>query len=165
MASYRTFDELMSAILHDENIKKEVISKKEKINGQILREYAVELRNMINKNLRNYYNSYTPQLYERTNKLKTSIDTYPRTVHNGEQMYAVLNFNDNAWHESVDMESGHHSSFVPGLLNYGWHVKNTKVKRNNRFYYYEGSFYITNAIEEFNSMYSSHGIRASISYE
>lgn len=163
MASYRNFNELMSAILNDKDVKNDIVLKRNKKNDQALREYASELRNMINKNLRAYYSSYSPLMYDRTNKLKTSINTYFPVMQSGQNISAVLQFNDKAWHENA-VQSDSHISFVPELLNYGWHVKDSKVIRNNRFYYYEGSFYITNAIEEFNSMYSSQGIIASISH-
>lgn len=164
MKSCKNFKELMNAIASSEELKGAILAERSKENDKILREYAAELRRMINKNLRNYYNSYSPIMYDRTNKLKTSINAYSPIVQDGSEIFAVLQFNDNAWHENA-VASQSHESFVPSLINYGWHVKDTKVIRNNRFYYYEGSFYITNAIEEFNSMYASRGISARISYD
>lgn len=164
MASYRNFKDLVAGITSNEQFKNMVIQERSKKTDAKLREYAKELRRMINKNLSTYYKSYSPVEYDRTNKLKSSINTYSPIVNDGVNISAVLQFNDNAWHDNAVLNDPH-ESFVPALINYGWHLKNTTVTRNNRFRHFSGSFYITNAIDEFNAMYSKYGVFAKIDYD
>lgn len=63
-----------------------------------------------------------------------------------------------------------HVSFLPVLYNYGWEVKRKKtaaVRKNPglmSFEYYAGSYFITEAIEEFNAKYANKNVYAKFLY-
>lgn len=164
MKSYSNFKDLANAIISDPDIKNMVLSNN-KLNIDInLKKYAKELKQMIDKNLRQYYSSYSPKMYKRHSRgqnIMSSLYVNPNSV---DDSSILLEFDSNAYHINA-VKSDPHFSFVPALINFGWRVHDTDVVRNNRFNYYEGSFYITNAIDEFNAMYAPYGVYAEISYD
>lgn len=157
MASYYTYDDLMKAILKDENVKKTAAKNVGKVTYKMFDEiYAPALKRLIRKNVETYYSSYYPKQHIREFALRGLFETHG--IYYQMERTMELKFNeDKAFALNVDHT---HWSFLPSLINFGWQVGGRKG--GNRFMYFAGSFFITNAVEEFNAMYSKHGIFARI---
>lgn len=74
----------------------------------------------------------------------------------------VLNFSDDTFQKNIFQT---HVSFVPVLYNYGWEVGGKKYHYSNSngmpsFRYYAGSYFITEAIKEFNNSHKDKNLYA-----
>lgn len=141
-------------------VGKEVAEKRKKILLSEAEKYAADLQRIINKYLDEYYNSYNPVVHERTRQLYKMLGNVEVDNENNS---IIIHFNQNAWQINA-VKSDPHDSFVPRLLNSGWEVKKSN-KGGSRFLYFEGSFFIDNAIEEFNIKYAKLGVYAKKSWE
>lgn len=153
MASYRTLSDLLKDVATDiksgnGKIAKEISKNKEELG----RQYAVELQNLILRNLNAYYASYSPVKYERTGQQKDIFNGFGLISFDEGLEQISIGFSDSAMQMNI-VKNDPHESFVPDLLNSGWRLRGTSVTRNNRFRYFEGSFFIDNAIAEFNSLH------------
>lgn len=160
MASFDSYSKLIEAIAGSvqngkTSVGREVSEKKNKILLGEATKYATDLQRIINKYLDEYYNSYDPVVHKRTKQLYKMLGNID--VDN-ESNVIIVHFNQNAWQTNV-VQSEPHSSFVPMLLNTGWEVKKSN-KGGRRFLYFEGSFFLDNAIEEFNVKYAKLGVHA-----
>ncbi|MEY8365733.1 hypothetical protein AALA22_08835 [Anaerovoracaceae bacterium 41-7] len=151
MASYKTLDSLLKDVANDVKrgngkIGKEISKNREEIG----RKYAAELQEQILQNLNRYYASYSPIEHKRTYQQLNMFNS-PGLISFDERLDQIhIGFGDSAMQMNA-VTSDPHESFVPDLLNYGWRLRNTSATRNNRFNYFEGSFFIDNAIAAFNA--------------
>lgn len=129
---------------------------------QILQKESNRLKNLIQKNIEDYYNSYPPVLYKRGNHggnlhNTLSIDDACDISVNG--MTITIKVNDNAIHDSIN---GDHDSNAFWLMNDGWSVKeDVWFKDIEHFGYFEGAHFVENAIEEFNKT-NRYGIKVEV---
>ncbi|MGF6375119.1 hypothetical protein M2140_000153 [Clostridiales Family XIII bacterium PM5-7] len=157
---YSSPSELIAALEKDKKLNKQIQSQVASDGGttydaKSLNKCAAELMSLIITNLEKYYSSYNPIEYPRTYNLRGMFSAPIIDANNGT---IQIPFSGNAFHPSA-LENDVHYSFVPILLNYGWSVKGS-TKRNSRFEHFEGSMFITNAINSFNRKYAKDGITA-----
>lgn len=132
---------------------------------EMLKEAADELCDCIQKRIDDYYDSYTPKIYERKNWLNHSlkVDDIVDIKYSGNTISLSINFNDYAWHLSLGrvynpvIHSNFyipiHYSYVPLLMNYGWHSRKLEEKIGRvipRFTRFEGVHFIEDGIDDFN---------------
>lgn len=162
MISYANLNELMHDLSNNPDIIKEIDTamKKNKLgkyDPKVLARYAHELRDMILDNLNAYYKSYTPIMHERTGQLFDMFNDVYVNVENGK---AHITFKSDAYQINA-VKSSPHMSFIPVLLNYGWNVGGSDNPRARSYFeYFEGTGFITDAIDAFNAKYGSQGITA-----
>lgn len=160
MASFRNIQELVGHVLKDAKTNGKSFDDKISADQKDLaEEYAKELQRLILENLRVYYRSYNPVKHKRTYQQLNIFDNINYVYGPNE---ITFGFSSSAMQKNA-VKSDPHMSFVPHLLNYGWRVKGAKDKyagNGNRFLRFEGSFFIDNAIEEFNLLHSSEGVFA-----
>lgn len=132
---------------------------------QILEKETRRLKNILQKHIEDYYESYSPRVYKRGqhggNLLDAlSIDDICTVSANGMKLTMNININENAIHTSiVDGESEANAFW---LINDGWQVReNVWFKDIYRFGHYEGAHYVEDAVEEFEST-SKYGIKVEV---
>lgn len=117
--------------------------------GKILKKEVLRLKNCIQNRIDEYYSSYSPTTYDRTNKFKNSLmveDFIDFNVVNN-RIKIKLYFNpDLAWHESLFSDEG---GYVPQLINSGWSWDKI-ITPNDHFSNYKGFHYIEKGIKDFN---------------
>lgn len=119
---------------------------------QILQNEAKRLKSILQKNIEDYYNSYSPAVYQRGqhggNLLDSlSLDDVCDISADGMKLTINININENAIHNSI-LDDSEANAFW--LVNDGWKVKkDVWFKDVYRFGYYEGAHYVENAVEEF----------------
>lgn len=142
---------------------------KEYRQSELIRMAEVLLKR-ITTNIETYLNSYTPSPNSPWKRrasgildaLKLEDMITPKITYKKGQIGEIaLVFNNNAICQNI-IASDPHNSFVPVLMDQGWHLKNV-VRRVPRFTDFEGTGYITNAINEFNAMYP--GAHATFVYD
>lgn len=159
MASFKNLQDLLSYVSKEASsgkgqLGKDIAEEKRKL----AEEYVQELQELILANLQAYYNSYSPVRHKRTYQQLDIFNNVGLQYDSGE---VTFGFGPSAMQENA-VRSNPHMSFVPHLLNSGWRLRGAKNYRGrgNRFMYFEGSFFIDNAIEEFNTRHQSEGIVA-----
>lgn len=137
----------MSIESYLKDMQKQLMIKNEKI----LKTEAKRLKNCIQNQIDNYYESYTPVVggYDRTNRFKTSL--YVEDIINlniiSNRIEIKLAFNpDLAWHDSLFSDEG---AYVPLLINNGWSWDEI-ITPNDHFSNYKGFHYIERGIKDFN---------------
>lgn len=131
---------------------------------QILQNESRRLKNILQKHIENYYNSYSPTVYHRGqhggNLLNSlSVDDVCTVSSNGMKLIMSINVNENAIHNSI-IDNSEANAFW--LMNDGWQVrKETWFKDVYRFGYFEGAHFVENAIEEFEQT-SKYGIKVDV---
>ena len=131
---------------------------------QILQQEAKRLKSILQKNIENYYNSYSPVVYDRGqhggNLLDSlSLDDVCTVSSDGTKLNMTININENAIHKSL-IDNSEANAFW--LMNDGWQVrKETWFKEVYRFGYYEGAHYVEDAVEEFERT-SKYGIKVDV---
>lgn len=126
---------------------------------RVLQEEGQRLYNIIQKHIDKYYASYSPVEYERTYMFKESLRVDPVQMENGQWSIKVYFDDILATHDSI---IGGDSGNVPILLNYGWQT--TMSPPRYRFTAYEGSNFLSDAIEEY-SKSNPYGIKISLRSE
>jgi hypothetical protein len=123
-----------------------------KINGktyeQVLKDETKRLKDCIQKEIDNYYLSYTPIQYQRSYDFQESltVDDVITINVDASRMEMIIHFNDLAYHDSYWGDQGKVN--VALLLDDGWQWKNNP--HINHLSEYGGSHFIENAISEFN---------------
>lgn len=102
--------------------------------------------------IREYYLSYKPKIYKRTNDFRDSLYAenivHARVIDNRIEM--SISFRDSmAYHNNIFDD---HESYVPALINFGWNAPKlaSMVGDKYRFTYYRGYHFIEKAIRMFN---------------
>lgn len=166
-------DQLFMAITSDKDLQNQLDSlinegkvRRNSNPQKTLDDYCKRLVNLLNKKLR---------MAGITNK-----DFFEdKFVYDDKSRTMQINFSSAAYSENdTDKHYGAyainkyktHVSFLPVLYNYGWEVKRKKtaaVRKNPAlmsFEYYAGSYFITEAIEEFNAQYANKNVYAKFLY-
>ena len=110
-----------------------------------------------------YYASYTPIIYQRTHDLLDSLyaENFFEARVSGTRIELSVSFRDSmAYHRNLFDD---HDSFVPLLVNFGWHSKGLESaigKAVPRLTYYEGFHMVERAIMQFNQQ-NPFGMRIS----
>lgn len=158
-------DELMVAISNDKQIQEQLTDmvfddfggrKQRNTNPQkTLIAYSEKLKKIIQKKLDHSGLQFDHALFE------------PDLIYDSKRKCVVINFAWTAYQPNLFKD---HISFVPVLLNYGWEVKqdipaaHARQKTNRigmpTFAYYQGSYFITDAIHEFNQKYGDKNLYA-----
>lgn len=113
---------------------------------QVLHKEGIRLMECIQQELDNYYSSYSPKEYRRTEMLKNSLRIEP-VKHEGKSISVRIYFDDIlATHNSV---MGGKPGFTPLLINDGWSWRNPN-KGAYRFSHYEGYNFVEKGIEKYN---------------
>ena len=127
-------------------------------NGLTIRqnlEKAVDyLYDCVDNFIQEYYLSYTPQKYQRTYDFQDSLyaEDFIHARVNGNRIELSVSFRPSmAYHKNL---FGDHMSYVPLLINSGWHSKKLEDriggKEIPRFTRYEGYHFIEKAVQMFN---------------
>lgn len=131
---------------------------------QILQNEAKRLKDILQKNIEDYYHSYSPTVYQRRqhggNLLDSlSLDDVCAISANGMKLTMNININENAIHNSI-LDDSEANAFW--LVNDGWKVaKNVWFKDVYRFGYFEGAHFVEDAVEEFERT-SKYGIKVDV---
>ena len=89
------------------------------ITNETLTAEANRLKNCIQKHIEDYYNSYTPNYYIRTNGLKNALTVQASVQSNGNKRYIGLYFDESkSWGKSLITEEW--NGWKPYLINTGW---------------------------------------------
>lgn len=132
--------------------------------SQILQQESKRLKDILQKHIEHYYNSYSPVVYQRGlhdgNLLDSlSTDDVCTVSSDGIRFTMAININENAIHKSL-IDNSEANAFW--LMNDGWQVrKETWFKEVYRFGFYEGAHYVEDAIEEFENT-SKYGIKVDV---
>ena len=100
-----------------------------------------------------FYASYTPKIYQRTRNLLDSLysENFFEARVVGTRIELSVSFRDSmAYHRNLFDD---HDSFVPLLVNFGWHSKGLEAmigKSVPRLTYYDGFHMVERAIIQFN---------------
>lgn len=119
---------------------------------QVLRNEIHRFKDILQKYIVAYYNSYSPNVYIRQshegNLLESlTVDDMVQISANGKQLICKVLINENAIHTSVVDESYGNAFW---LMNYGWEVgEDVSFHDRYRFGYFEGAHFLESAIEEF----------------
>ena len=131
---------------------------------QILKNETKRLKDILQKKIEEYYNSYSPKVYDRGNhggnlRYSLSVDDICSVSANGMKLIMNININENAIHNSI-LDDSEANAFW--LINDGWQVKkDVWFKDIYRFGYYEGAHFVEDAVEEFERT-SKYGIKVQI---
>lgn len=125
--------------------------------SKILKREVLRLKDCIQTQIDNYYLSYTPKTYERTNKFRNSLmveDIIDFDTTNSKIKIKLYFNHDLAWHESYFNDEG---GYVPQLINNGWSWEHI-ITPNDHFSNYKGFHYIEKGIASFqkNNPYNIH---------
>ena len=127
-------------------------------NGLTIRqnlEKAVDyLYDCVDNFIQEYYLSYTPRMYQRTYDFQDSLyaEDFIHARVNGNRIELSVSFRPSmAYHKNL---FGDHMSYVPLLINSGWHSKKLEDriggKEIPRFTRYEGYHFLEKAVQMFN---------------
>lgn len=125
-------------------------------NGLTIRqnlEGAVDyLYDCVDNFIQEYYLSYDPERYIRTFDFQDSLyaEDFIHARVNGNRIELSISFRPSmAYHRNI---FGDHMSYVPLLINSGWHSKKLEIEMGviPRFTVYEGYHFIEKAIQMFN---------------
>lgn len=122
---------------------------------QVLIEAGHELENLLKEELDSYFMSYEPKVYKRTGNTLASIQFgQPRKL-TINQWELDITFDETlANHPSV---FGQEEGYTPWLLNSGWKTKLDSTLNRDHFTRFQGTNYITNAVNRFNES-NSYGL-------
>jgi hypothetical protein len=142
----KTFNSLseLSKHLNTSNGQQAVFGQKDV--RKALREAASLLEKIMHDKLQEYYNSYSPVIYERTYNLLNSLRISPIEQSGNMLMISVYFDRDSATHPSI---FGGEEGYVANLINEGW--KWNHDIGINHLSHYEGFHFIEKSIDEFNS--------------
>lgn len=134
-----------------------ILSQKTKLwNGLTLKqnlEKAVDyLYDCVDHFLLEYYLSYTPSIYRRTYDFRDSLyaEDFVHARVNGDRIELSVSFRPSmSYHKNL---FGDHESYVPLLINSGWHSKKLEetIGIIPRFTRYEGFHFVEKAVDMFN---------------
>lgn len=145
--------ELAALLMNDPDIASEVSKASGKSLGKdALKKYARELQQDIKNELRKYYNSYTPTVYQRNkayNALLNSMIINPPNVEVSTKKTSItITFDSRAYGESLFNPK--HTSFKAALINEGWHVNSSYPWSDiEHFGYFDGAHFIEAGISKF----------------
>lgn len=131
---------------------------------QILQNETRRLKDILQRKIEDYYDSYSPKVYDRGNhegnlRDSLSVDDVCTVSANGMKLIMNIKINDNAIHNSI-LDDSEANAFW--LINDGWQVKkDVWFKDIYRFGYYEGAHFVEDAVEEFEST-SKYGIKVEV---
>lgn len=131
---------------------------------QILHNEAKRLKSILQKNIADYYNSYSPAVYDRGQHRENPLDSLSLddicAISADDLKFTMnVNINENAIHNSI-LDNSEANAFW--FMNDGWQVrKETWFKEVYRFGYYEGAHYVENTVEEFERT-SKYGIKVDV---
>ena len=131
---------------------------------QVLQNETKRLKEILQRHLEDYYNSYTPRVYRRGQyggnlRKALSADDICTISANGMMITMKLKINENAIQYSI-VNNNESNAFR--LMNDGWRVKkNTWFKDIYKFGYYEGAHFIESAVEEFYAS-NKYGIKVEV---
>src|SRR5574344_500159 len=128
------------------------IGKLKKKNGktvtQNMQYEAKRLMNCIQEEIDNYYNSYSPTIYNRSFRFQESLyaEDFINIDVKDNMVYIYLRFQSNlAYHDSFSGED----VFVPLLINDGW-CWDGYTGSEDRFKRYDGYHFLEKGIEKWN---------------
>lgn len=139
--------------------------------GEIMVREAKRLYKCIQAQIDLYYASYKPKYYQRTGRLQRAlyaeelvdIRIVKDTLHIGVGFKRELAMHPNLegvyWSDGYGNDTwfpihGRHHSYVPVLMEFGWHSRNLAAMLGQEVYYltyYEGSGMIQRGIDNFNA--------------
>lgn len=122
----------------------------------ILKSEAARLKGLIEKYINEYYASYEPVVYKRTNDLRNGVRVDTEVKNRSIDIY----FDDETvWGPSVKHPKTQEPyGFTPILIDAGWSIKTQKPIRKRMFDFYEGYHFLQSALDEFekNNPYDLH---------
>lgn len=131
---------------------------------QILQNETKRLKNILQREIDDYYTTYSPKVYKRGQhggnlRRSLSADEVCDVSANGKKLTMSIKINENAIHESI-IDGSEANAFW--LINDGWKVKkDVWFKDIYRFGYYEGAHFVEDAVEEFKKT-SKYGIKVEV---
>lgn len=112
-----------------------------------LKQAGEELKRILTRKVQEYYNSYEPQVYIRTNEMIKSIRLSPVEI-KGTKAQIKVYFDEGSIHPSV---MGGEPGWTGTLIGEGWKWKD-QSKPIYRFTYFEGTDWFDESIKEFNQI-------------
>jgi hypothetical protein len=126
---------------------------------EILAVEAKRLKEIILRNIQAWYSYYTPTMYERTDLWYEALQIGGVIQEDGNKFTAWLYFDNNASeHPSL---WGQEDGYVPMLMETGWHIRWKRPYRIPMLSDFEGTHYLTKAIEEYNRT-NPYGLEATV---
>lgn len=131
---------------------------------QILKKELYRFKDILQKHIDDYYDSYKPVVYDRGNhggnlRQSLTVDDICELSSKNRMITCRLLVNENAIHNSI-INGEEANAFW--LINDGWKVrKNTWFKDIYRFGYYEGAHFVEKAVKEFEKS-SKYGIKIEV---
>ena len=141
----------------EEQLKKIIVSTVKMSDGltlqQQLKREVDRLYSCIQKYIDQYYDSYKPEVYERTYRFQGSMyaqDIVDIYIDGNKIKLSILFHDDLANHDSLFSDE---KAYVPLLMNDGWTAKKleNRIGRIERFTHFDGIHYIENGIRDFNA--------------
>lgn len=130
---------------------------------QQLRIEAARLKDILQKNIDEWYSSYSPTMYERTYSMKNSIfaDDVVSISSSGSKLTIAVKYTDQAFHNSL---FGDESVNTLYLMDSGYAVGNGWHKDIPYFGFRDGGGFLQKSVDEFNSN-NYFGILVDIIYQ
>ena len=131
---------------------------------QILKKELYRFKDILQKHIDDYYDSYKPVVYDRGNhggnlRQALTVDDICELSSKNRMITCRILINEKAIHNSI-LDDSEANAFW--LINDGWRVKkNVWFKDVYRFGHYEGAHFVENAIEEFEKS-SKYGIKIKV---
>lgn len=120
--------------------------------AKILKQEAERLERYIKEEINNYYRSYFPLIYPRTENWLRSLRIGQPKINDNDNTISmeIYFYEDLAYHPSIIDPDKHPMGYVPWLMEVGWHWRESIQPRRYRFSDFEGTHYIANAVKRFN---------------
>ncbi len=140
-------------IIKNINVKKLKYPNTNLTFGQVLEIETRRFADILQKNIDNYYSSYTPSVYARGSSggnLRKSVSVNDICIFssNNKTITAEIIINENAIHNSILNKNSANAFW---LMNDGWRVKkDVWFKDIHRFGYFEGTNFVEKSVREFN---------------
>jgi hypothetical protein len=128
---------------------------------RVLEHEAKRLEGYLKDELKHYFNGYRPKVYDRLgNTLASPRVGEPRLLHGLEWIVDIYFEESLAQHKSY-VSSDQPKGNTSWLLNSGWKTRQDATKPIDRFTRFEGTNYISHAIETFNRV-NPYGLKVKL---
>lgn len=154
MPQFRTWSSL-SDYLQKSSSGTEKILKAQNNLRQIFEDELRTLYEIIQDNISEYYASYTPSIYKRTEQWMEAFTIEPIIYEGNVMKLEITTVPEYGYHPSL---WGGDDGFVPWLMEAGWSINWSHPYRINRLSDFEGTHYLSNSIVEFNET-NKYGIK------
>jgi hypothetical protein len=130
---------------------------------QVLKEAGNELQKLMIEELKIYFHSYEPTVYERTGATIDSIVIgSPKKISINEWSLEITFDEGKAFHRSY-ISGDQPDGYTPWLLEVGWNIEDKVQPSRPMFTNHPGTHYIAKAVNRFNSS-NEHGLKVTVEH-